>query len=282
MVDQAKFVSRKFVVIRFVTKRFVFGIIILAASQTEAANFKVIGRIDKDLKISAANCEETKSCPLKRVFAQILTKEILVKGEKYYASDSRIGYETKNKTDIEEFAVVQLIKGCLYSKYISKVTGEETKVHDSLREFWGNPNFRFIHTDWVIDNTEANPYYTSFGEYGPHALLRWNQDPKIINPNSSKYYYKERPTHSTVYATDLPSAAYVYETDFNKVRKISSLKFKTCIIHKSFIDPNTDVLGNGIEWDKAVQCYEWDHNFKYNESLKKMELAKEIDPFCFQ
>lgn len=252
----------------------------LVAHSAWATGVKILERKDENHIIRSDNCHDTLSCGLKRVFFQNLTKEITVKNEKYYATDSRFGYETESAFELEDFVIVQLIKGCVFSTYISKQTGAVTKVHDALREFWGNPNFRFIHKDWVIDNTDPSPVYTSFGLKGDHALLRWNTNPRTIDPNSSTYYFKQKPSHNTVYATDMPSPSYVYETALNEAQKISSLKLRTCLIHKSFVDMKTSERGEGIEWDKAVKCYDWDHNFRYDETLKKIVVSKDIDPFC--
>ena len=191
-----------------------------------------------------------------------------------YLTDTRFIINASAPSLIEDFAVVQWIRGCVFS---SNVKGK--KFLNVSREHFGQI-IPFKHAGWQIDSDSTDPIYSSYAsegvEYGRFALLRWNANPKDVNPETATYYAKAKPPHGTTFVTDLPASAFAIATDAQNV----SLDFRTCVYKTRDLPETTSPDGANIDQTKAIWCVSWDHKYVYDFKTKTMAKPSQIDSFC--
>ncbi len=220
-------------------------------------------------------CELSGTCGLKKVFHKAMHKEIIVQGDKYYSTDFYFGYETGSVDQIENFAVVQLIKGCQWQESKHILTGEIKKSFSIVREYYGGTK-TFVHKDYEIDNTDANPFYSSFvrpdSPEDKFSLLRWNRPEDGVNVDKSTYYFQGTPIAPKVYVTDLPGPAYFISDNQNgnMVAQNSILEFRTCLMPITAVDYNSPSDGSGVQWNRAISCVTWNSSKVYDWEQEKM------------
>jgi hypothetical protein len=188
-----------------------------------------------------------------------------------YLTDTRFIYTAPSPAEIEDVAIVQWIRGCVFT---SDRHGEK---HLSIsREHFGRI-VPFKHSHWQIDSESTDPVYSSYDGYGRFALLRWNDDPADTDPETATYYAKAKPSHGTVFVTDLPGTAFLASK--NEAQNVS-LEFQTCLFNTADLPKTTTPDGLGIDNAKALWCVSWDHKFVYDFKAGKMLRPAQIDPFC--
>lgn len=228
----------------------------------------------KQDKFGDLPCELEGRCGLKNIFYKAMHKKIDHQGTSYYSTDFYFGYETGSVDQIENFAIVQMIKGCQWSEYKNLTTGEVERHFNIAREYYGGSKV-FVHKDWEIDNVDANPFYSSFvrpdSPEDKFGLLRWNKPEDGLNVEKSIYYFRGLPEVSKVYVTDLPGASYSYKQDANtQLAKNSTLDFKTCLLPISAVNYDSPSDGSGVDWSKAIACFSWNSSKVFDWDLERM------------
>ncbi len=202
-------------------------------------------------------------------------KEVVLPGAKpneiSYLTDTRMIVDAKSPDKIEDTAVVQWIRGCVFS---SDATGRKTL--DVSRQHFGRIK-TFKHPTWEIDSDSTDPIYSSYAPHGRFALLRWNQNPKSSDAETATYYAAKRPPHGVTFVTDLPASAFA--SKFNDAQNVS-LEFRTCLFKTSDLPATTSPDGANLPEQSAIWCVSWDHKFVYDFKSQTMTKPSQIDAIC--
>jgi len=203
-------------------------------------------------------CPSTDTCDLKRFTLTKLVYEVWFSDDPIhptYANGVIMEYETDSVDALENYAIVQFKKGCVF--YSSK--NSEGKIHrkvgDTVLSF--GKYIPFCFPQRVIDSQDTDPAYNSDPEYGRFYLLRWNK-PGSYDNRTRKYYGAEKPKLPVVYMTDYPAGAFVTGTGVRNV----ALEFNTCIYKASNVP--ADTRRDGIDFAKPSTCFEWQSVYVYD------------------
>ena len=188
-----------------------------------------------------------------------------------YLTDTRFIVDAASPMMIEDFAVVQWIRGCVFSS--DSNGGKDLSIS---RQHFGHI-IPFKHEHWQIDSDSTDPVYSSDPDYGRFALLRWNSDPKNVDAETATFYANKKPLHGVTLVTDLPASAFLGSPT---QAQNTSLEFRTCLFKTSDLPRETTPDGEGVDNSKALWCVEWNHRFVYDFSSHKMRKPPQIDPFC--
>ena len=195
-----------------------------------------------------------------------------------YMTDTRAVYTVKDSSQIEDYGIVQFIRGCQYNSYWD---GKQEEYATDVSRLHFGETIAFVHKDWEIDSDSNDPLYSSYPEFGRFALLRWNKDIKSLDPATATYNAKEKPSVNRVFVTDLPGSVFVEKLSTGLLRaKNASLEFKTCIFRVADLPLTTDKKGSNIDQSKAVACLNWEHKFIYNFQKKKFVTKGAISKVC--
>lgn len=180
-------------------------------------------------------------------------------------------YTTKEVDQLDQYAVVQYIKGCIFD---SKVLADGTlqKTNFVSRQFFGDV-VRFMHKDWVIDSFDVDPIYNSTKKHR-HGAYRWNEVQGSYAKATEQWYVNQEPDNPTLYVKDMPSGAF---TSGDSAKNVS-LQFEVCLIKTKDI-PAVGTPSLELR-DKAIKCFDWDSSFIYNHQKQTYESKPTIDPFC--
>lgn len=241
---------------------------------SSAANAQYVSEVldRKTHTYSNENCEQTNSCDLK-------TFEIKVyKMRSKHGSDPfdyRVAmegyYETDTVDNIENYAIVQYIKGSV----VETGTGDEEFTRFPFRTYFGERWYKFNHPDWQIDSIDTDPIYASFihdGVVYRHGAYQINpaQGSLIFDDIPVVFYFNEKPTIPRLYFSDLPSGSHIG----NYYVRESKLKFKTCIYKTSEVP--MDLGPDDTDFAQAISCFEWDGIFPYNPQTGSFDIATEL------
>ena len=208
------------------------------------------------------DCPSTDTCDLKRFTLTKLVYEVWFSDDPIhptYASGVIMEYETDSVDALENYAIVQFKKGCVF--YSAK--NSEGKIHRNVGDTV--PSFGkyipFCFPQWVIDSQDTDPAYNSDPEYGRFYLLRWNK-PGSYDNRTQKYYGAEKPKSPVVYMTDYPAGAFVTSIGVRNV----ALEFNTCIYKAS--DVPAETRRGDIDFAKPIACFEWQSVYVYDFDKK--------------
>lgn len=259
----------------------------LIPALTVEARIEVISTRRQSYRPDTRDCAQSDLCDLKRFRLVEQKKKVTLPNlpdkNAYYLTDIRAQYETTSLESIEKYGVVQLIRGCMFE---STWDGSSTLKQLSISRNHMGENKIFKHPAWQIDNDHPAPVYTGLqfpdGRIDPFFLLNWNDNRHSLDANSSYFYGQRKPPHPVVYATDLPGPAFLAESlNGNLLRaQNTSLEFLTCLFKMSDLPANTDQNGAGIDFNKAIKCFEWSHKNVYDFSAKTFISSGSVDSVC--
>lgn len=216
-------------------------------------------------------------------------------------------WETTDDECVEDYGVVQYIKGCIYNSSYDPKTKEVEKHFGYVRESRGE-SILFQHKTWEVDSIDADPLYASYYDdtYSDSERFNWHKIvanplfsfdtlPESISSNTffdRKNYVvnvkaKEKgETTNRLFVTDLPSGSDYRQNGALGKDWIatSSLEFKTCLYHKKDIPSSGDPkdFNEPEENGGPIHCFDWSDKTKPNYETKRLERTDESDPFCFQ
>lgn len=229
------------------------------------------------------NCAETNTCDLKEFKLVAKQYRIWVDGSWSYGASAVISYETNKVDNLENYSVVQFIRGCVFDTRIRNDGTIERGLGYVLPFFSdfdedGKPiKFAtFCFPDWVIDSTDKDPVYNSFPALGRFYARRWNSVPGSFDKKTEIFYGVEKPSRPQLYLSDITSTAFMGETFI----KNTSLQFKTCIYKTK--DVPLETTEDNINFATPIKCFEWQNIYIYNYDKKDFEMKFEIDPFCLK
>ena len=212
-----------------------------------------------------------------------LKKEVVLPGapatEISYLTDIRFGYEVGKPSQIENYAIVQWIRGCMFSSEYTD--GHVDKDLSITRKHFGK-TIVFQHKDWQIDSDSTDPIYSSDPTHGRFAFLRWNADKSILDADNANVYAKLKPPHGSVFVTDMPGSGFLASGTGRRdgTAQNASLQYITCLFKTSGLPTTTTPQGTGIDRTKSLWCVNWDHQFVWNFEVGRMSQPAVIDPVC--
>ena len=205
-----------------------------------------------------SDCRATNSCDLKRFTLTRLAHEIWFADDPKhptFANGAIMEYETDSVAALEKYALVQFVKGCVFTSARDR-TGEITRdISYGVSSFGQTVPLCF--PDWVIDSQDDDPVYNSDPELGRFYLLRWNL-PDSHDRRSEKYFGEEKPKRPVVYLTDYPAGAFVTASGV----KNTALSFKSCIYKANEVPLRT--RRDAVDFAAPLSCFEWQNVYVYD------------------
>lgn len=213
-------------------------------------------------------------------------------------------WETSDPSCLQEYGMVQFIRGCIYNRSRDPKTGEEEIYFGMGRDNRGRFTI-FKHPKWEVDSVDLDPLYSSYDaeDATPEKRFDWHKFsrfPLLLKPsdealakdqkyffNSKNYNYvmnAPRGTLSQVFVTDLPSGSS-YDPNGALGREeftISSLEFKTCLYKTSDVPLMADPawFDQPLSAGGPIQCFDWSDKISFNHERKEFERTETLDPTC--
>jgi|SRR3990172_12956336 len=218
------------------------------------------------------DCAKTATCGLMRFSLKIDDYQIMIGGTPSYGTRLIAEYETDQELFLEEYAIVQFIRGCIFES-LRKADGSILNVQNVWRwQFDDAVPFSFV--DWVIDSVDKDPVYNSGGKVR-HGFYRWNEIPGSYKTSTEHFFQNQpKPKRPALYVIDHPGTAFVTDGEARNV----SLKFKTCVYKAADIPVST--TQQNINFASPIACFPWQSSFIYNHDTQAHEGKNAIDPFC--
>ena len=211
------------------------------------------------------DCRASNTCDLKRFTLTTMAHEIWFSDDPKNPTHGNgviMEYETDSVDAIEKYAIVQFVKGCVFSTARNSAGRIEKQVNYGVSSFGENVPLCFPR--WVIDSQDVDPVYNSDPDFGRFYLLRWNA-PASYNDRTQKYYGAQKPALPVVYMTDYPAGAFVTGAGV----KNTSLQFKTCIYKASEVPART--VRDDLNFARPIHCFEWQSVYVYDFETGKFQ-----------
>jgi hypothetical protein len=204
-------------------------------------------------------------------------------GEPLLNYGTTVFYEVKTQKpeQLESFAVVSFIKGCMYSSYRNQ-DDTVTLSHSFARDLLGKLAL-YLHRDWHVDSIDEDPMYknefpdilsqpgaTRFGRW------EWTEDPKSFDQNASTFYRTQKPTIGRLFTSDRPGTAFRQDVD---EAKNVSIQVRACIYPVSQV-PSKISHANQTDFGAPLACHEWTQSKVFNHKTLKFETHADIEPVC--
>lgn len=244
------------------------GLIILTSATAHA---RVVREKPVEKIFKNTNCEATESCGLTEFKVHTYNYEAIFPDGSSHGTSAFMSYKTQKVDQLENFAIVQKIKGCQFQSRLTP-EGVVAKNFSLAREFF-NEVITYNHPEWVIDSVDLDPMYNNWTPDRRHAAYRWNKVAGSYDKATEMKFGPTFPTRPELYVSDLPGTAFF----MGGVAKNISLKFEVCI-HKTSDVPTTARPDSEIA--APIACHTWASSFIYNHKTNKFESKAEIDEFC--
>ena len=210
-----------------------------------------------------SDCRPTASCDLKRFTLTTSVYEVWFSDDPNYPTFGNsviMEYQTDSVAALENYAIVQFKKGCVFYSSKARGGGINGSVSDSVPSFGENVPFCF--PGWVIDSQDTDPAYNSDPELGRFYLLRWNK-PGSYDERTQRFYGTQKPKIPVVYMADHPSGAFVSGIGIKNV----ALEFNTCIYKASEVPEET--RREDINFATPLTCFGWQNVYVYDFEREK-------------
>jgi hypothetical protein len=212
-----------------------------------------------------SDCRSTASCDLKRFTLTTSVYEVWFSDDPIYPSYGNsviMEYQTDSVAALENYAIVQFKRGCVFYSSKTKDGHIIRKINDTVPSFGENVPFCF--PEWVIDSQDTDPAYNSDPEAGRFHLLRWNK-PGSYDERTQKFYGIQKPKRAVVYMADHPSGAFVSGIGVKNV----GLEFNTCIYKASDVPEET--RRDDINFATPLTCFGWQNVYVYDFDKEKFQ-----------
>lgn len=245
--------------------------LLLAGSLVYAQNGKVRVLSRREDVFINNDCEQKKTCDLKKVEYFVEDYSVGIEGGYNYGTRFFARYETGKVKDLEKYVFVQFVKGCNFSS--SLTAGGVEIAHDRVypRDA-GVITFKF--PDWTIDSYNHDPVYSTYPGQSRFYLYRWNTVPGSFSTGTEVFYGRRKPRVPKVYIVDHPGSVFYA----NNIAHNISLQFRTCIYQTK--DVPKSVAHDNINFAEPISCYEWSSSFVYNHFIDQFENFSDIVPAC--
>lgn len=223
-------------------------------------------------------CSAAGSCELRRF--SIHQYEYVVDFDEYktrnYGSAVNIEYVTRTPASLEDFAVVNFIRGCQF--YTEFKEGKVERYYTIVVGSFGE-TVTYLFPDWRIDSLDVNPMYNNTPEADVarlgtlHGSYRWNRVKGSFEDKSEVLFAHERPREGSLYVSDRPGQAFVSD-DGERAYNIS-VRFKTCLYRTRDI-PRASAPEN-VDFAAPIACHEWASSHVYDFAKQEMTHPEELD-----
>lgn len=248
----------------------------------------------QNLRFQNEYCHQNKTCNLKSfslsTYNSLDSKQIGVFKNSYMEGY----YEVKDPKYVQDFAVVQYIKGCIFEEYWHDNENVRLRNDGVIRDFFGKKVI-FNHPNYVIDSFDDDPIYASFSEGNHrHGLysIKLNDSKSIIfddskfhksliniaNNNKKKIYFSDMPTGSSYTETMILEGTN--KGKISKYTRNASMVFTTCIFKTSDIPRN--LSPQNTDTSKAIKCFNWSNSHIYNSNKKLFYTNNNVHSKCFK
>ncbi len=221
---------------------------------------------------SAATCAATESCELTEFKLSTYDYNVTFPDGVSYGTGAFISYKTKAIEQLENFAIVQKIRGCQFESK-KESDGSVSKRIALVREFF-DELVPFKHSQWVIDSVDKDPMYNNYTPANRHGAYRWNRVAGSTDRETEVRYLNGRPARPELYVSDFPGTAFTG----HGVAKNISLEFEVCLFATKDVPQST--TPEDVNFAAPIACHSWASSFVYNHSTEKFEKKSELDPFC--
>jgi len=193
-----------------------------------------------------------------------------------YGTTVNMEYVTRTPATLEDFAIVNFIRGCQFETELKG--GKVERLYTILVGSFG-PLVRFRFLDWRIDSLDLNPMYNNSSELEVsrlgtlHAPYRWNRVKGSFDKKSEVLFGDERPAQGSLYVSDRPGTAFVSDDGVSATN--ISLQFRTCLYRTRDI-PRVSMPEN-VDFATPIACHEWASSYVYDFAKKEMTHPKELD-----
>lgn len=220
-------------------------------------------------KSTNSTCKDTDSCTLKEFKVEVnkYTVNLSEGGAPAHGFNATASYRTERVSDLEDYAIVQFIRGCRFSS-IKKADGS---IERSLgtRTYYGKTE-KFLHKNWQIDSIDTDPVYYNNPDGKRHDFYRW--DKKQV-PTS---YVYGLPVTPLLYVPDSPGTVS-FSADIQMADNYT-FEFRTCVYKTK--DVPTELDPSNTTFARPVKCLDWAASYVYNFKTKKFDSPSGIDAFC--
>lgn len=232
---------------------------------------------------SAEECAKFDSCDLKQIIFR--TKDGTLKRDNsadldMYWTKMYASYVTSTIAEIEKYAFVQFIRGCVFSS-ARLPDGKLDTYFGVVRPHMDVPEglMLFQHLDWVVDSNDEDPVYSSDASSSDdrHFLYQWTVphgawDPDLVQGN---LYGEKKPTFPQLYVTDLPASAVLFP---DGRAQNSSLEFRMCLYKTADIPKKA--AGSNVDFAQPIKCFEWEQSYVYDHEAKSWTRPRGVVPEC--
>lgn len=163
--------------------------------------FKIL-REEKSVFLNE-KCQSAESCDL--VSIEYLVQDYKVGIGNGYSFGTRffVRYRTKSVADLENYAIVQFLKGCVFETSLKK---GRVAVHNGItvKHFGEFKEFKF--RDWVIDSIDRDPAYYSSDGLPRHYYYKWSKTGKFPTDrqDDEMIFGRQSPPQPELYISDRP------------------------------------------------------------------------------
>jgi hypothetical protein len=194
--------------------------------------------------------------------------------EMFYSS-LYVWYETTSPKDVEEFAFVQYVRGCIYASE-RHADGLITTHLNVTHQHLGTRSV-FVHLDWTVDAHLADPMMSSNPRFPVrHYFMEWNKKPDQFPTEHGAFYGENPPKRPRLFAFDSPGVSAHVPSSSEDFAVNHSLEYRTCLYRTRDIPTGSD----GSIIPNALGCFEWKSSYVYDHVTKKYSSPVGIMPAC--
>ncbi len=233
------------------------------------------------------DCAKNNTCDLKQ--ATFLREDYRIDHfeSSHYGTRMFAAYKTDAIENLQKYAFVQFIRGCVFTSEMNGQAVTRNKNYD--KPHFGN-TVNFCFPNWVIDAVTTDPIDFDV-EKNRHFFYRSDDLPHNDRVENRKFFGISSPRTPILFMTDHPGGtAFIYRLPVieQKEKPVSggydakniSLELKTCL-YKTAEVPIT-ANDDNLDFAKPITCFFWRSSFIYNFDRKVYESPSAIDPFCFE
>ena len=210
-------------------------------------------------------CQAKDDCAAREFAIVAEDYRVLIDGSYSYGTRMRARYRTDFVGDLEDYVVVQFLRGCQFYGRQDGRPGSPIVVERQGRHV----PFRF--PTWVVDSYDADPVYNSVPGEPRHAYYRW-----LDARGVERRYGQARPPRPELFVRDHPGVAH-YNADAREASNIA-LQFKTCLFRAR--DVPVDGALDASLLPAALSCLDWESSLVYDHARGRFGRVDDVGAAC--